>query len=72
MDIYKSPIIEDEKVVYKTTIVQGLTNSAHTLEIVPIGDGLVPIEAIEVHQPPLKYSQYVFSSFNRETFGIVL
>ena len=54
MDIYKSPIIEDEKVVYKTTIVQGLTNSAHTLEIVPIGDGLVPIEAIEVHQPPLK------------------
>ena len=54
VDIYKSPIIEDEKVVYKTTIVQGLTNSAHTLEIVPIGDGLVPIEAIEVHQPPLK------------------
>lgn len=53
-EVYSPPTIEDVKKVYKTTIVQGLTNAPHTLEIVPVGNGIVPIEAIEVHRPPLR------------------
>tara|TARA_R110002049_G_scaffold57021_4_gene156857 strand:+ start:56636 stop:58213 length:1578 start_codon:yes stop_codon:yes gene_type:complete len=39
---------------YKTTLVQGLENGPHTLEIIPNGDGAVPIEAFEIHRPPLQ------------------
>ncbi|WP_106831400.1 SGNH/GDSL hydrolase family protein [Parabacteroides pacaensis] len=53
-EVYSAPEIEDPKKIHKTTIVQGLTNGPHTLEIVPLGDGWVPIEAIEIHRPPLK------------------
>jgi len=53
METYQSPVISDRAKVYKTTIVQGLTNSPHTLEIIPNGDGVVPIEAIEVHRPSM-------------------
>ena len=53
-EIYASPEIQDAKKVYKTTVVQGLTNALHVLEIIPEGDGLVPIEAIEIHRPPLR------------------
>lgn len=53
-EVYTTPAIDNVKRVYKTTIVQGLTNGPHTLEIVPVGDGLVPIEAIEIHRPPLR------------------
>lgn len=54
-EIYKAPHTEDPTFVYKTTIVQGLSNGSHTLEIIPLGDGIVPIEAIEIHRPPLVY-----------------
>jgi len=40
--------------VHRTTLAQGLTNGAHTLEIIPNGDGAVPIRSIEVHRPPLR------------------
>lgn len=52
-DLYRAPLINDPSIVHKTTIVQGLTNESHTLEIIPVGDGIVPIEAIEIHRPPL-------------------
>lgn len=39
--------------VQRTTLVQGLSNGPHTLEIIPNGDGPVPIEALVVHEPPL-------------------
>jgi len=50
-EVYTAPNIEDPSIVHKTTIIQGLTNGPHTLEIIPLGDGIVPIEAIEVHRP---------------------
>lgn len=53
-EFYSTPLIDDTNKVYKTTIVQGVTNSLHTLKIIPAGDGIVPIEAIEVHRPPLR------------------
>ena len=36
------------------TVAQGLTNREHTLEIIPDGNGAVPIKAIRVFCPPLK------------------
>jgi hypothetical protein len=36
------------------TLAKGLSNGSHTLEIIPNGDGAVPIESIVVHEPPLR------------------
>ncbi|NQT20903.1 MAG: hypothetical protein HQ592_14445 [Planctomycetes bacterium] len=36
------------------TVAQGLTNRQHTIEIIPNGDGAVPIKAIRVFRPPLR------------------
>ena len=36
------------------TVAQGLTNREHTIEIIPNGDGAVPIRAIRVYRPPLR------------------
>ncbi len=38
----------------RITLAQGLAHGEHTLELVPNGDGPVPIRAIEVHRPPLR------------------
>lgn len=52
--IYHPAIATDRTMVCKTTLVQGLENGPHTLEIVPAGDGPVPIESFEIHRSPLK------------------
>lgn len=52
--IYQSPVISDKAGMVKTTLVQGLENGPHTLELVPVGDGPVPVEAFEIHRPPLQ------------------
>ena len=36
------------------TVVQGIVNGPHTLEIIPVGDGAVPLREIVVHRPPLR------------------
>jgi lysophospholipase L1-like esterase len=43
----------DRSKVRLLTLAKGLSNGTHTLEIVPNGDGAVPIESIVVHRPPL-------------------
>lgn len=53
VDTYKAPVTPDSAKVYQTTLVQGISNDHHTLEIIPNGDGPVPIEAIKVYRPPL-------------------
>jgi hypothetical protein len=53
-EVYRTPAVTDGSRVYKTTVVQGLANGRHTLEIIPCGDGAVPLEAIEVHRPPMR------------------
>ncbi len=40
--------------VHRVTVAQGLTNSEHTLELIPNGDGPVPVEEIQVYRPPLR------------------
>ena len=52
-ELYQATPMKEASEVHKVTIVQGLSNKAHILEIIPSGDGIVPIEAIEIHRPSL-------------------
>lgn len=54
VDTYQAPATPDSSREYSTTLAQGLSNSPHTVEIIPAGDGLVPISSIRVYRPPLK------------------
>lgn len=51
IETYQSPEIKDNTKVYKTVVIKGLKNGTHTLEVIPNGDGLLPIEAFEIHRP---------------------
>ena len=53
IETYQSPAMDDKSKVYKTTIVKGLKNGLHTLELIPNEDGILPIEAFEVHRPDM-------------------
>jgi hypothetical protein len=53
-DQYQAPATSDNGKVYSTTLAQGLTNTVHTLEIIPNGDGPVPIEGLQVYRPPMR------------------
>jgi hypothetical protein len=53
-DTYQPQVAADPAKVYATTLAQGLVNGPHTLEIIPNGDGPVPVEAIQVYRPPLR------------------
>jgi hypothetical protein len=54
LDTYQPPVAADGAKVYSATLAQGLVNGPHTLDIIPNGDGPVPIEAIQVYRPPLR------------------
>jgi hypothetical protein len=54
VDVYTAPKTDDPAKEYAVTLALGLTNSTHTLRIVPNGDGPVPVEAIRVYRPPLR------------------
>jgi hypothetical protein len=49
-----APDGDDDGRVRLVTLAKGLPNGAHTLEIIPNGDGAVAIESLVVHEPPLK------------------
>lgn len=53
-DTFHSPVMTDKNSVYKTTLVKGLPNGKHTLELIPVGDTAVMIQAFEVHRPALE------------------
>ena len=50
----RAKMTEYQTRVQRVTVAQGLTNAEHTLEIVPNGDGPVPVEEITVYRPPLR------------------
>ena len=54
LDTYTPPAATDNSRVYAVTVAQGLVNTRHTLEIIPNGDGAVPIQSIQIFCPPLK------------------
>lgn len=54
LDTYVPPVMNDSSGVNIVTLAKGLENGIHTLKIVPNGDGVIPIEEIQVHCPPLQ------------------
>ncbi|MFZ2654481.1 MAG: hypothetical protein WAX69_06155 [Victivallales bacterium] len=53
-DTYTAPKSADPAKSTRTTLVQLIENGPHTLEIIPNGDGAVPVKEIMVYQPALK------------------
>jgi hypothetical protein len=39
--------------IERVTLFHGLENGPHTIEIIPNGDGNVPVKALVVHRPPM-------------------
>jgi len=52
-DTFKPKRLTGDGRVHRTTLIQGIANAEHTLEIIPNGDGVVPVRSIVVHRPPL-------------------
>lgn len=52
VDPYRAPVTDDPAKEYATTLVQGLSNSEHTITLIPNGDGPVPVAAFRVYRPP--------------------
>ena len=52
VDEYRAPKVDDPAREAATTLIQGLPNGKHTLELV--ADGPVPIRSIRVYRPPVK------------------
>ena len=53
-DVYQPPATPDKSREYATTLAQGLSNGPHVLELIPNGDGAVPIKGFKVYKPPLQ------------------
>ena len=51
-DTYTPPKVSDPANPVRTTVVQLIENGPHTLEIIPNGDGVVPVKEIQVFRPP--------------------
>ena len=54
VDLYEAPATPDKSREYATTLAQGLSNGPHTVEIIPNGDGPVPVAAFKAYKPPLQ------------------
>ena len=52
-DAYQPPQIDDPAREYATTVIQGIDNTRHRLELAAETGGPVPIRAIRVYKPPL-------------------
>ncbi len=54
MDVWAPLPKKEEGYIDSYTLIQGIENKEHTLEIIPIGDGPVPVYEIVVYKPPLE------------------
>ncbi len=54
LDVYTAPKKVDPAKPVRTTLVKLIENGPHTLEIIPNGDGDVPVKEITAYQPALK------------------
>jgi hypothetical protein len=54
VDTYQALATPDKSREYATTLAQGLSNGPHTVEIIPMGDGLVPVQGFKVYKPPMQ------------------
>lgn len=51
---YRAPSGTDLAKTYQVTLLRGISNGPHTLEIIPNGDGPIPVLSLEVFEPLLK------------------
>ena len=56
-DIYQKPKFRGFGRESTVTLAQGLKNKRHTLEIIPLEPGKVPIHAIRIYNPPLRITK---------------
>lgn len=54
LDTYTAAAAAEPGLVAPVTLAQGLPNREHTVEIIPNGDGAIPIRELVVHRPPLR------------------
>jgi hypothetical protein len=54
MDVWAPSPKPEEDNIDSYTLIQGIENREHTLEIIPNGDGAVPVYEVVVHRPPLE------------------
>jgi hypothetical protein len=52
-DVLRPRLDADKGAVDRYTLIQGIANTKHTLELIPNGDGPVPVSEIVVYRPPL-------------------
>lgn len=53
-DKFTAPATTDKNKMYKTTLVNGLQNGPHQLQLIPDGNGNVPVLSFDIHRPPLE------------------
>ena len=54
VDTYTPKKQDDDSKIDRVTVAAGINNGKHVLEIIPNGDGAVPIKEIVIHRPPLE------------------
>lgn len=54
VDDYAAPPVTDPSREASVLLAQGLSNGKHTLELIQVGEGQVPLAGIRVYTPPLK------------------
>lgn len=54
VDTYQAPETPDNALEYATNLAMLLSTGPHTVELIPNGDGAVPVEGFRFYTPPLK------------------
>jgi hypothetical protein len=54
MDVWSPKFNQGKGVIDSYTLIQGIENKGHTLEIIPNGDGPVPVYEVVIYKPPLE------------------
>lgn len=54
LDTWQPSANKDKAIANTYTLAQGLPNTEHTIEIIPNGNGPVPVKSLTVYTPPLK------------------
>ena len=65
-DIYQKPKFRGFGRESTVTLAQGLKNEHHTLEIIPLEPGKVPIKAIRLYHPPLRITDLQLENMQPE------
>lgn len=53
VDTYQAPATPDAALEYATNLAMLMSNGPHTIELVPNGDGAVPVEGFRFYTPPV-------------------